>query len=156
MNDKDPADRLLNDIVERIQNTSIPEYPGPSLLDLTKMRHSLLPEADRSKQNSHAAALAIVCCAVVLCSAAVLVAPRQRPGRATHVTEITDENVNLNVGPVKIVEVDIIPELDRMLARLDRLAGQLDQLESDVALREIQSVAATVLAEFTPQQIDVR
>lgn len=168
MNDNDLIDKRLDEIAVRIRNAPVPDYPGPLLLDsLASAMPKPVRESPTSRQYPRATVVAVSCSLVALLAMVVGVLTRNagdgdphprhhiarddRDGVSVEVDDLVEPR-DLKIGPVRVSSIDIMPEFDRMTEQLDRLAARLHMLETEVDLREVQSDAATLLAEYAPRK----
>lgn len=168
MNDNDITDKLLDEIAARIRNAPVPEYPGPPLLDsLASAIPKPVRESPTSRQYPRATVVTVSCSLVALLALIVGALMRNAvdgdPHPRHHIAKDNRDGVHLPiddldeprdfiVGPVQVSSIDTGPEFERMTEQLNRLAARLHMLETEVALREVQSDAATLLAEYAPRK----
>lgn len=170
MNDHDTTDKILDEVAVRIRNAPVPQYPGPELLDsLISAMPGPVRESPTSRNFPRATAVAVGCSLVTLLAVVVgLMTGNVGDGDLPLVRRVNNtvngtlvripdpgEVRHLRVGSVQVTSIDVLPEFDRMTDQLDRLSSRLQELETEVALREVQSDAATLLAEYAPRRSTV-
>ncbi|MEP3479956.1 MAG: hypothetical protein ABJZ55_11965 [Fuerstiella sp.] len=165
MNDKKVEDELLDEIAVGIRNAPVPDYPGPPLLNaLANAMQNSVQRSSVAPDGRRASIIAVSCSLVALLAAAIgLMACHvdnndpnsnrrlvndQKEVASNEISELI-ESPGLKTGPVLVSSVDPTPEFDRMTDQLDRLDARLHALENEVALGEVQTDAATLLAEYT-------
>ena len=171
MNDNDITDKRLDKIAAQIRNAPVPDYPGPPLLDsLASAMPKPVRDSPTSRQSPRATVVAVSCSLVALLAVVGGLLTRNavdgdphprhhiarddRDGAPVTIDDLVEPR-NLMVGPVQVSSIDTMPEFDRMKDQLDRLAARLHMLETEIALREVQSDAATLLAEYAPRKSTV-
>ncbi|HIE95827.1 MAG: hypothetical protein ABGZ53_15950 [Fuerstiella sp.] len=154
MNEQDSTDKLLDDVTEHIRRMPIPEYPGSPMLR-TPLSERPSDTSATSHKSRRGALIAVCCCSAVLAVVLVVVSTTGDSDDRNRGAEIAQAAPagNETVGPVHVHVVNPTAELDGML--LQRTSERLDQLEQEVALRDVRSDVAVLLAKFTPQQSDL-
>jgi hypothetical protein len=160
MNDKNASDKQIDEIAYRIRNAPVPDYPGQQLLDSLAIA---LPERDSAARVSRPSAgrklIAVSCSVVVLFLAVSMINYSnvvEVSGTLNPLTKAPVEPDDLKIGAVQIVSINITPEFNRMTDQLDLLDARLQILATQVAIQEVRSDAATLLAEFSPRESTVR
>jgi len=145
MNEQDSTDKLLDDVTEHIRRMPIPEYPGSPMLR-TPLSERPSDTSATSHKSRRGALIAVCCCSAVLAVVLVVVSTTG---------DSDDRNRGAEIAQAAPAGNETVPtaELDGML--LQRTSERLDQLEQEVALRDVRSDVAVLLAKFTPQQSDL-
>lgn len=168
MNDNEITDKLLDEIAIRIRNARVPDYPGPPLLDsLASAMPEPVRESPAPRRYPRATVVAVSCSLFALLAVVGGLLTRNTvdgdPHPRHHIARDDKDSVpfeidelvehrDLRIGPVQVSSVDTMPAFDRMTDQLDRLGARLHMLETEVALREVRSDAATLLAEYGPRK----
>ncbi|MBL8817246.1 MAG: hypothetical protein JNL58_14560 [Planctomyces sp.] len=172
MNDRNVSDKQIDEVAYRIRSTPVPDYPSQGLLDSLV---TALPEYEQQPMVSRTSAgkkiIAVSCSVVALLLLAVSMVIRSNvvggSGSVNPITTEVERDVpngtaelvepnNVKFGPVQIVTINPTPEFNRMTDQLDLLEARLQILATQVAIQEVRSDAATLLAEYSLRESSVQ
>ena len=172
MNDRNASDKQIDEVAYLIRSTPVPDYPSQELLDSLVIA---LPEYEQqslvSRTSTGKKIVAVSCSVVAMLLLAVSMVIRSNlvggSGSVNPITKDVEGNIpngtaelvepdDLKFSPVQIVTINPTTEFKRMTDQLDLLDARLQLLATQVAIQEVRSDAATLLAEYSLRESSVQ